>query len=760
MSKRFLSLSQLLLSVLVPLDLAYGAGATSEDVALAEFTSRYAPVALSGNGQWRVHVDSKNILYRTNNADPKKVQKVQLKALEQSIPFYAYQMAASRSARKIVFTTSQGCIGLLDLGIDDASPPKQTWLPNGAGGRTNFSQDSTPKELPCAYYEGPIALSLDGRLLATDAHIYDIELGKTVASLPSRLRGLQIHFTKDESKIAITSVLLGEPWEGRGGPSHLKVSLWDIKTHALLNMRVANDTQLSPQETLVAQYLPQNGSVFYVDATNFEKLRAQGASREDGRLDLMELDLHDCASKPKKRLSLAPYRWNTFLIDPLGRWIAGVTNEPYDESKRQDKTTLRTEVLEIYSLQTQKLIQSVKVKEAIAGLTAALDGGKIYASTVTLSGDPSAETQDRRAPKADELIEIVVKVGGLEQPKILEKKGPITPCTFENETSTSRQVIPSTRKLTPYWTVRFKTLAEHQSNFDNRDTGSDTTAVCDYRSTANYLVMKDSSLWIDSRTVIEQLDLNSGKKVASAPTPRNNFICSIAAPVLGGYINYQGDTLSFRPFFPNRDSENPRRTIDKKIGWNITRISLTDKELITLWNPKLGVANKETKDAPSGVIRRYAINSLGFIREHPYDEMDDDAFDNQVRTACLPALNGTTVDIDFTTSHFDSLRGFTCPQTHESQTIFWASLNVSPKARESNFKQKQLLSVAQPFALVLDEGVIRIYDGLARAEVGYFFQNNRGIHSAKILVDKRIVLIEESITNENTVDRRLVAYRF
>ncbi len=75
------------------------AGFTSEESSLAHYRDFQAPLTISANGQWRVHVDAKNQLIRTSLADPKTENRT-------LVPDGVRSLSASRTAQKVAFTLS------------------------------------------------------------------------------------------------------------------------------------------------------------------------------------------------------------------------------------------------------------------------------------------------------------------------------------------------------------------------------------------------------------------------------------------------------------------------------------------------------------------------------------------------------------------------------------------------------------------------------------------------------------------------------
>src|ERR1700761_1412662 len=103
-------LARLMAAVLsLPLALpAHASGDTAEDNARAQAAALVAPLTLSADGLWRLHVDGHGVLHRVNLAEPSQQSQA-------SLPTSVRRLSASRSGQKVAFATTTGCVGLTDF---------------------------------------------------------------------------------------------------------------------------------------------------------------------------------------------------------------------------------------------------------------------------------------------------------------------------------------------------------------------------------------------------------------------------------------------------------------------------------------------------------------------------------------------------------------------------------------------------------------------------------------------------------------------
>jgi hypothetical protein len=176
----------LLLAVL-PCSWAFAGGATGQQEALMAVQARSAPLAVSGDGVWRLHVDRDHVLHRVSVRNEQLAHRFQL-------PLKARTLSVSVSGQRVVFTSDSSCVGLVDFGSDGAATPTLRWLPGGPAVARAPDADAPDHKVPglpadheCGgsldSMDRAIALSADGRWLATAWQVVDVDTLQVVATL-------------------------------------------------------------------------------------------------------------------------------------------------------------------------------------------------------------------------------------------------------------------------------------------------------------------------------------------------------------------------------------------------------------------------------------------------------------------------------------------------------------------------------------------------------------------------------------------------
>ena len=104
------------------------AAVSAQERQLREIGAAHAPLALSGDGAWRLHVDAHDVLHRVDLADPARESTVQL-------PPGVQRIAASGDGLKVALTTRRQ-VDLVDFGVAAGAAAKVSWRPwvvNGDG---------------------------------------------------------------------------------------------------------------------------------------------------------------------------------------------------------------------------------------------------------------------------------------------------------------------------------------------------------------------------------------------------------------------------------------------------------------------------------------------------------------------------------------------------------------------------------------------------------------------------------------------------
>jgi len=770
---------------------AQARGDTDEEGALATVEMRRAPVTLSANGQWRLHVDLKNVVHRVNLADEKQAQRIVL-------PLAGLRLAASRSGQRVAVTTSSACVGLVDFGDTIATVPKLMWLPSGPSNPSKeaprVSSPGMPSEADCGRAglgNSPIAISTDGRWLATPSQVYDIDAKKVIASLPvssNDIGGrypLKLQFVDNNTKLLMITATLGEGYESLSTPSNLQLAIWDLSSKALYNLISLNNAMLALPQSFFVDYSAQTGALYWVNGDRFWGARP---SLKEGDvpppLEVMQGTPGVCELKPVSRFPLAAWDWVSFLMDPLGRWIAGVRKV---DARQQDGKNHEgfVEELVVLDLDTRRQVVRLPLKE-VHGLVSTHDGGTIYGLTPRPI-DPSTGMPTAKAPGPNaggELVKIRVDLGRVSTQKSPLAAWDATPCKIEDETPSARSVHHQRRLLQPLWTVPVEGVTDlRQRALERRGEGVDGQSAANTRCTeqnltSNSFVMQDKTLWLDRFSEIAQLDTSSGRTIKTLPTPRKENVCSIPAPMVGGFISYQGDTLSWRPFDASAAGATARHVIEVRQGWYVSEVRAAAKSIIAVWRAKPGTAppKDEQGQLMDLLIVTYDAATQSRQNERKINadtyEMIGDEGDPAYEWLFLPACRDTaglvTSGYDWRVSHFDSFRAYACsPSAAATQTVFWSHLDIAPQSAPppvgdvAHLRRTWVLDGTTGVAQ--DGALMRVFDIARRQEIAQIATSSPGAAQAVQLIESNRLLLIESIDYDKAADmssRNLRAYSF
>jgi hypothetical protein len=686
----------------------FARGATSEESAYKQFSDFNAPLAISTNGQWRVHVDANNILRRVNIANPEINQQLKL-------PTDSVRIATTRSGQKtVVAAFGYACVGLVDFGILDSKgnptvliPRIEWWLskpalseaakPSGQSGQPgqtamifqNFSECS--KHPDATENIDALAISPDGRYMATPSNIFNLETKRIISNLPRTYddiggrRVLSMRFLDDGHRLFHASARLGAGYEGGGTSSDLSFAIWNFKTYQLEKLVSPSNYALSLNEAYLFNLSPNHRVLHFVNAQNYLKSNVVGNSAIQP-LDLMGLPIDRCGAKPEKVFSINPWEWDSALIDPLGRWIATTRLLKQQGSENRGSGEFVQE-LKVYDIQSAQLIDEAVFKQPIIGLTATPDGQKLFA----LRAPSSFVQRDGELGYSRELIKTDKNPGGTvfemqlglkTQTKVTlpASEGVDAVCAIEDETPSARTITNKNRNIKPIWEVELQNYAE-VSNFPaiSVETSGEYFPI--------FFFLGDGSLWVDAGKSIIQIDPKTGKQLRSMPTPRSDKIQSIPFAAANGFFNTQGDTLSFRGFFSTQ-TDAVRQILDVKPGMLATLPQAVindrnDEDLIVYWSPKVNDNKPAVDKSPRSYISTYNLKTRMKISELPAEngEFMYDAYDfsYESSSACSASSRKNRGGFDLWRSHYGSFRGDWCDESGKKKTIFWHYLNLSPQ---------------------------------------------------------------------------------
>ncbi|MCK9684538.1 hypothetical protein [Scleromatobacter humisilvae] len=697
---------------------AHAGGNTAQDEARTRFDASLAPLTLSADGQWRLHVDAQSVLHRVNLADPAQHRTA-------ALPLPVWLLSASRSGQKVGFVTTTGCVGLVDFGTGAAPSTRTTWQPPpGPDGSAPASwTDALPTECRASvapWQHRAVALSANGRLLATRREVIDTETHQRVATLPLSDDAyfspvvLKLRFADRDTKLLVLSGRFGEVDEGLGSPSDLRLAVWDVATHALFNLLSHVDADNDSMHALFSDFSPQTGVFTWVDTRRYRDVLNSGAWNPEKSppppYDLVQERPGRCGAPAIVRYPLPSRPDGELVVDPWGRWVAEL--RPIDDTKPGGDVAR----LVVTDIDSRRTVSTVALREQLRGLVATPDGATILAQSAS-----------------DEVRSFEVDVAALSTPKTTAQAWDATPCRIEDEAPGARAPARVTRALAPAWPQ----ARTHATPID----GSGAP-----------FVMRDGTLWLDQGSTIAQLDLSSGKTVRTLPTPRSDKIRSMPVPASDGFFNMQGDTLSWRPFDLARQAVPGKRLVDVRPGWTVDEVRPLARSVRVVWHANEGTPVR-TKDGVQGslAVVLYDAASGRRLREFLQDaggyDIEDES-ETAWSTEWLPRCRddqGATTGTDWRFDALGSLRATRCAPGEATVTTAWFGLDIAPRPLEGagDDPQRRLTSVDGPLAAAVDQRTVRAFDIDGRRELGQVALGSGQLATwLRVLADARLLLVE------------------
>jgi hypothetical protein len=504
------------------LALAACAPALAQRDALVDATlAARAPLAVSGDGAWRLHVDAQDVLHRQNLADASL-------ASTQDLPPGVQALASSADGRRVVLATTGQCIGRVDFDAATGNASGAAWRAAAGGWVAQMPADcGTRAPAP------PVAISADGRWIALPDAVIDAATGQPVASLPADPgRVLRLQFVDHDARLLVARAAPG----GR-----LSLSVWDLASKALVE-DVETDAAPSPRLDVSAQ----TGAVFGV-----------GPARE-----LAEFAPGTCAGAPRVRARLDELG-ASFVVDPWGRWFASARALDAQRDAADWSAGLRSELV-VRDMATGQAIARATSRFVLAGLVAAPEGTGVFALGAA-AGDAPVD--------ADPLVHVALPADVLAQPRDLP--GAFAPafCREPGEAPGARAPARATRLLVPAWT--------HDLGADMTVAPPAEPCPADPALPAPFRT-GDGGLWFDVGAQVLRLDPANGAVVKSLPTPRRKGVCSVVAPSGAGFFNASGDTLTWRPLAAATEPGR-RRLLERRPGWTATLAPVRGDTVRVFW---------------------------------------------------------------------------------------------------------------------------------------------------------------------------------
>lgn len=661
------------------------------------------PLALSADGRWRVHVDAADVMHRVNLADPKQAASV-------ALPTHVHALAASRTAQKVALVTDGGCIALVDFGSGATPVARVSWQTDVA----TIWLDTPPKD--CLGDRRPeavdaIALSTDGRLLATGREVVDLEGHRIVATLPrAHERTALVRFVARETRLLTVGHEIVEGDTGGLGIDRLVMAVWDLKSGELLSLfDERRDLQL-PIAQLVD--LPVGSATIY---SVLQSPHSQPpAPDQEGPADLTGWRVDGCAAPvPPRRLPIQS--WTSLAVDPAGRWIAGTRPHFFGSEEAAARSPI-TDDLVVLDAATGRTLLVREFPHALRGLVASADGTQLFALAKPSFdyGRTTPKTPVSRLPVGQVLT---IAVPGVPAAAAATNAAATAmPCPVPREAPHARELARAGRPLRLLWSQPL--------------VGLDVSwFVCDY-ACGPLMVMHDGSLWADANSTALQFDNATGKLLRSVPTPRSDKVKSVPLRAADGWFNAQGDTLSWRPI----DGTAARRVVDRRPGWEIVFLQAHGDAVLAAWVRKASAPPPADGTIPPPRPATYVFyDAQGRRISEASNGTEDVEGEEEPGSAyalglltppwappCRDAAGSRTTGFDWRLERFGSVVAWACgPAAGDTSMAVWSDIDIRPKPdAEADVTARQVVAQDGAIGVIQDKTSVRVFDAAMRREIG------------------------------------------
>jgi hypothetical protein len=727
---------------LAALPAALAQGATAPAEARLEILAARAPLALSGDGAWRLHVDSHDLLHRVSLADTAHESTVQLPAGVQAL-------AASGDGRRVALSTNRQCTGLVDFGAHDGDAATVTWRP------VLMSSNGTPlgpqagpwlAQMPadCGAHEPapPVAISSDGRWIATPDVVVDASTSQVVASLPADFAyPLRLQFIDHDTRLLVARAHLGDHPEGPPDASRLSFSVWDLASKALVNDIEVTGTELATRASLLVDVSAQTGALFFLD---------DRARSTDHALALTQLAPGTCGAPPRVRSRVGDDIGPSFAIDPYGRWIAWARPLHATRNQAEWDAGLRSELV-VRDLAGGRVLARTTSRFVLAGVVATPDGHGLFALGSHAIDANTGEWTDGATtiPDADQLVRIDVGDAIATLPRDAVNVPAAGFCREPGETPGARTPARAERLLTAVWSHDLGADVAPAPETDGHACAGMAPAPTSFRT-------PEGGFWFDIGAQVERIDLATGMIATALPTPRKKGVCSVVSSTGTGFFNVTGDTLTWRPLAAADDPAR-RRVLERRPGW-VARLT-----------PDIGTGTRVTWQASEAkrderaaagenhdvIVTTYDANGKRIALESTTTEdarvegagADFDAA-GRLREPSAPCHDAGGVPIaigyDWRAGPFGSWRGMTCgPLPGAARLIWWSGATIAPRA-PAFVLANPLAAIDGAIAAVADDAQIHVVNLALQREFAQIALAGRNADRVWLLANRRLVVVQST----------------
>ena len=679
------------------------ADVAARDQAVSAIRAARAPLAVSGDGAWRLHVDSRDVLHRASLADPAHDSATPM-------PPGVQVLAASGDGRRVVLATNRACVGRVDFGADD-SPGVVTWRPiemsNGTPMRPAAGAWVAQMPADCGVHEPapPVAISQDGRWIATPEVVVDAATNQVIASLPpDDGHTLRLQFVDHDTRVLVVRA---------AGAREEDIAVWDLPSKALVN-HLRTPVSALPMDVSAA-----TGTLFQLRAVDGEPRLA----------DLVQVAPGTCGSEVRRRARVDAAAGTSFVVDPFGRWFASVQAFDAEAAPDQWNAGQRSELV-VRELASGRELARSPSTSMLGGLVALPDGGGVLAKG-TRAIDALTEGI------ADQLVRIDLAPAIAALPRDAARPYETGYCREPGEAPGARAMARFGRLLAPAWT--------HDLGADAAAAPAVDTSACPYASAAPVpFRTADGGLWFDVGTQVLRLDPRTGAVLKALPTPRARNVCSVVTPAGTGFLNATGDTLTWRPLAA-ADDKSRRHVIERRPGWTATLAPARADVVRVLWT------SAHAGDLPHLNVTDY---DSGGKRTSSFDVVDGGADGlawalaqtDDAAPACRD-VRGLPVAIgyDWRAGPFGTQRGSVCgPLPGVARLVWWSGTTVAPRPQGVVSLPVIAPAIDGAMAVVDSDAQLHVVNLALQREVAQIALDDVATGHAWVFANLRLVLVESA----------------
>ncbi len=691
-----------------------------DDAALAALAGR-APLAVSGDGAWRLHVDAHDVLHRASLADPAHETVT-------SLPPGVQAIAASADGRRLVIATNRACVGRVDFTADGAG--SVTWRPIETSNGTPMRAAAAPwvAQMPadCGAHEPApaVAISSDGRWIATPEVVVDASTNQVIASLPADgTRTLRLAFVDHDTRVLVARAAIA---------NGVEVGVWDLAGKTLVNA-----VDVPKAAWLQVDVSAATGTLFHAH---------EGGT--DAPAEVLQLAPGSCSAAPRLRTRTDGGAGKSLVVDPYGRWFAWlqpVASPPLQEQPL-DSHGVRlppgpppepgpASRIVVIDMASGRELTSTLSRSNLGGLTALPDGSGLLALGTRIidphTGEPTVATD------VDDLVRIDLSQAIATLPRDAARPYTTGYCREPGEAPGARAMARLAHPLAPAWT--------HDLAADAAATPAIDASACTYAGTAPVpFRTPDGGLWFDVGAQVVRLDPRTGEVVKSLATPRGKNVCSVVAPTGAGFFNATGDTLTWRPLAAATDKTR-RRVIERRPGWAATLAPARDDVVRVLWTP-VGATDQPGVNVVDYDANGKRVATFG-VGAGSQPSIDDALAPASAAAAPCRDARGLPVAIgyDWRAGPFATQRGSVCgPLPGVPRLVWWSGTTIAPRPQGEVAVPVIAPASDGAIGVVETDGQLRVVNLALQREIAQIPLDDVASGRAWVFASQRLVLLQSA----------------